>query len=473
MLLDPPKKLCFPRGMKISLLAIAVVVIVISIVGVESRTALAWGGRGHHITGEMAAITLRNLAEGEYSQDFIRFYRDRSIPLGHVSDIPDLTWKNRVERPRITQLNFPTHFLDVEFLLGEPTTPVGPYLEKFRKLPDNYAALLARYQGQSNPLPATSDQRKKLTIYEDVGTAPWRAQQLYDLLVLAFRCARSKETSLTTAKATQVSPFLLPADGTGQTDDPPLPTYQCLPNQPRDLDLEAIVILSGLLSHFVADLTMPYHPTSNFDGWVTGNGGIHAYFEVDVLNGLDQNLALDVLKQSESKIFQSSLLKKLNPPPIASSNALGLDAGSAGGTRDSSRSDLQSTGGVARMMLALGAESYSHLEAVAALDDRVAILKKSAQLPWGDLPYSHPAGTLAAAERRPADTPSVLRAFRPLIVQRLATASFLIARAWYAAWDAGGRPKFPKVTEWQLRYPVDPPFIWPDYDPAAILRSKK
>ena len=329
----------------------------------------AWGGRGHHLIGEMAAIAIRSIADGEGSTDFIRFFQDQNIPLGHVSDIPDLTWKNRDDRPRITGLNIPTHYLDTEFLLGEPSTPLAPYLERIRKLPDNYSALLSRFEGQSNPLPAIGETHKRLLIFEEVGTAPWRAQQLYDLLVSAFRCARSKETGIT-PKPSRASPFQLPSDSTGQAEDPPLPTYQCLPSQPRDLDLEAIVVLSGLLSHFLADLGMPYHPTANFDGWVTGNGGIHSYLEVEIVNALDQNLSVDVLKQAENKLFQTSLWKKVDPayaqvsneaPTLTSTPASIIPAGILPAPKSAAQAALQSNGGVARLALGLASDSYSHI----------------------------------------------------------------------------------------------------------------
>lgn len=38
--------------------------------------------------------------------------------------------------------------------------------------------------------------------------------------------------------------------------------------------------VAGLLGHYVADATMPLHATTNFDGWETGNRGIHFLLEV-------------------------------------------------------------------------------------------------------------------------------------------------------------------------------------------------
>ena len=47
----------------------------------------------------------------------------------------------------------------------------------------------------------------------------------------------------------------------------------------RDGDGEAVLVLSGHLSHYAADLHQPLHLTRNFDGLETHNDGIHMAFE--------------------------------------------------------------------------------------------------------------------------------------------------------------------------------------------------
>ena len=47
----------------------------------------------------------------------------------------------------------------------------------------------------------------------------------------------------------------------------------------REGDGEAVLVLSGHLSHYVADLHQPLHLTHNFDGQETGNDGVHSAFE--------------------------------------------------------------------------------------------------------------------------------------------------------------------------------------------------
>ena len=49
-------------------------------------------------------------------------------------------------------------------------------------------------------------------------------------------------------------------------------------------DLEQILLYCSDLSHYVADLHQPFHTTENFDGQLTGQMGIHARFESDLVN---------------------------------------------------------------------------------------------------------------------------------------------------------------------------------------------
>lgn len=51
----------------------------------------------------------------------------------------------------------------------------------------------------------------------------------------------------------------------------------------------------GVMSHYTGDASMPYHATSDFNGYSRGEGGIHFYFEGDCVNALEPGLAADVL----------------------------------------------------------------------------------------------------------------------------------------------------------------------------------
>jgi len=49
-------------------------------------------------------------------------------------------------------------------------------------------------------------------------------------------------------------------------------------------DVARVLTLSGWLSHYVADACQPLHTTSNYDGQKTGNKGLHAAFETDMID---------------------------------------------------------------------------------------------------------------------------------------------------------------------------------------------
>lgn len=52
----------------------------------------------------------------------------------------------------------------------------------------------------------------------------------------------------------------------------------------REGDAGGVVRMSGWLSHYIADACQPLHVTSNHDGQLTGNGGIHAAFEAEMIH---------------------------------------------------------------------------------------------------------------------------------------------------------------------------------------------
>src|SRR5215831_11312674 len=79
------------------------------------------------------------------------------------------------------------------------------------------------------------------------GTVPWRAEEVYGRLRDAFK--------------------MLPAN---------------------DFARDNVKLFSAVLSHYIADSFQPFHACANYDGQITGQNGIHARFETDLL---DRNLS--------------------------------------------------------------------------------------------------------------------------------------------------------------------------------------
>jgi hypothetical protein len=54
-----------------------------------------------------------------------------------------------------------------------------------------------------------------------------------------------------------------------------------------------VVLFSAVAAHYIQDAHQPFHATDNFDGGATGNNGIHARFERDLIERYESRLRLD------------------------------------------------------------------------------------------------------------------------------------------------------------------------------------
>jgi hypothetical protein len=142
----------------------------------------------------------------------------------------------------------------------------------------------------------------------------------------------------------------------------------------------------GVMAHYAGDASMPYHATSDFNGYSRGEGGIHYYFENDCVNALEPGLAADVLAAARRN--RSRWLREWGTDP----------------TRP-----LQLVQAVLR-------DSLAAVGKVSELDRRHAVTKLQ------------PAGSKADAQRKPAG--SGCRAMRSLLVDRLARGAVLTAVLW-------------------------------------------
>jgi hypothetical protein len=285
--------------------------------------------------------------------------------------------------------------------------------------------------------------------YRSVGVLPWRTQQLFDHLVEAFKCAKSKEAK-TWPQATDIAKnaFRLdPAGGKASKFDPPTPSYLCDPFVHPHSDFYAAIVISGIISHFIADQSQPLHPTADHDGWHDGNGGLHSYFESQVVRDLDPKLDTDIFDRASDKAFQASHWSEIGIPSFDKSS-------------------------VTTLILKFGAQSLSLKDKLVSLDDAWAVKKKGDTLPYGDHPRNHKGKKLHKADRKPAKSSEVQKAFRPMIVDRLALSSYVLAKLWVEAWKLGGSPKLAGRAQVTLPYPQDPPFIWPDFDAEALAATR-
>jgi alkylated DNA nucleotide flippase Atl1 len=113
----------------------------------------------------------------------------------------------------------PNHFLDIDGL-GEP--------RPFRNVPRDWDAYVKKYG---------ADRANQM------GRLPWRAQEIYDKLVAAFRDVAKGQ-----------------AYGAGNA-----------------------AYLSAVLAHYLEDAHQPFHGVVNYDGQATGQRGIHSRYETSLV----------------------------------------------------------------------------------------------------------------------------------------------------------------------------------------------
>jgi hypothetical protein len=118
-------------------------------------------------------------------------------------------------------------------LRGEPLEGPRHFIDLDRYGPPPFKALPEQYE--------TAVARFGKSIVDQNGTVPWRIEEVYNNLVAAFK----------------------------RRDD------------------EAILQHSAWLGHYVADAHVPFHATENYDGQLTGQPKVHAYFEATLLTLLE------------------------------------------------------------------------------------------------------------------------------------------------------------------------------------------
>ncbi len=346
--------------------------------------ASAWGERGHDIVTRVAVRLLAaKIAKGTpLATQFGR----KEFMLGHLSNVPDIVWRNQGEA--IEKVNAPTHFLDLEYVSPELT---------FDTIPRTPSAALARMRELCAHPPkgyVCAAKEGSAPDESSAGTAPWRAGQLYRLTVESLKASTAN----------------------GKSDD---------------AAIDRAFLTAGIMSHFVGDLGNPYHATVAYDGWESGQGGIHSYFESAVVSSY--RLALDQ-EVFDAALTGHGLERALKQLPASDRAGLSRDP--------------------VALAMALALDSRSRLDAANAIDVKFAILKKSG---------TGPDGKRVSAERR---DPSELRfKFHELTVERLSTAAEILATLWLFAWEDAGKPDFKGYRS--FAYPVSPEFIQPDYFSAA------
>lgn len=331
--------------------------------------AHSWGGRGHHSICSVASFLVKEPGLKEYLQH-------KPQMMGHLCNMPDFYWKSL--GGDANKYGNPTHFIDIE-VIGLPV----------KDITTDYKKLIAEFTG--TPDKFKNDGTTIKSIPTEFGSSWWRADQFMRAI------AALKEEF---AKAAPPANFK-----EEQNNDLP---YNKLAYQ--------MVVSMGLMGHFVGDNAQPFHTSADYDGYGKGHGGIHAYFEDQVVGQFDGDLEDLILKKARS-------LK--NPEFLKPKTTI-------------------------EKMKVLSVISNKEIEKILKVDP---IIKKSTLVKERGMDIK------TAAERKPAA--EAFKKMKPLIVEEMARGALLLANLWDEAYRSAGSPKLGSYKSY--KYPFTVEFVAPDY----------
>lgn len=323
-------------------------------------SSFAWGERGHDLITRVAVQNLRWLSDDD--QALVKPFVSRDHMLAHLSNVPDIVWRAPYMSDQDRAANFSTHFINLERVYKSVTG--------WEDVPLDYVQYL-------------KDSKLKGLEPTEVGTAPWRIMQLYRGLVRALESASIANTE-----------------------------------QEFEQRVNVALLHAGLMSHFVGDLANPHHTTANYDGQLTGQHGLHTYFESEVVAELNMDLALKIQAQAKEEWLNAYLQEE--------ASLIRLDP--------------------QRLVWALLANSHTRLPRLLELDKKISLVK----------PGKDP--DTRAERKAPKD---VAAQYEQFTEERLAIGAATLSRLWLLAWNEAGSPDLSAFRSYD--YPVKPDFIEPDY----------
>lgn len=362
----------------------------------QSSASMGWGGRGH----DSITLVASKIAESKYPAEFSKPFQIKSVMLSHLANIPDTYWKSFPKE--LTSVLNPTHYIDMELIAAKPD---------LRTLPFTIDATVKQIQARckSGETLEGIDCHGPLGVYEvltAIGSAPWRIEQIANLTRDEFVKLKSLQAGGTT------------------------------PNENWQKQVDSALLYAGLLSHFVGDLSQPLHASKDYDSWGVKQGGLHEYYETEVIDASDFNLEQDALVFARRKAPAQLLMKSL------------IKAG-----RESSATTWDPAG----WGLALANDSFAKKGLLEKLDRRSLIEPSSIQ---GE--------TKQKAKRPPAK--KVISDYHRLSAERLAYSADLLALIWFRAWEEAGKPDLSFYRSYTFHLQPEP--ITADYLGTAAPQAR-
>lgn len=213
----------------------------------------AWGSRGHSLICEASIHLVKN-------PDLKNYLMSKIEAVTYLCNLPDTHWRS-LQRERAGSSS---HFFEVDNIGLE-----------FKNIPADFKEFEKLAKGRI-------DQNKQRAISApsaDLGSSWWRAEQFHRLAINKGKAATKNQE--------------------GKKDFEP--------------ELHQMFALMGLLGHFVGDNSQPLHNTSNYDGWYNGHGGLHSYYETDIVNQLDPSILANIVDEAKTKTTELHLEQKDSP----------------------------------------------------------------------------------------------------------------------------------------------------------------
>lgn len=340
------------------------------LIAFSSSSVFAWGGRGHDSICETATF----LVQEKGLKDFLK---SRPHIMGHLCNIPDIQWRSLPADKRA--LGDPTHYIDPEILGMIP-----------KNVPLDLKILNADFNGKQNLF---DPEKKIFSVTREVGSSWWRVDQF-------MRDIEKLKTVFESAT---------PPQNKSEEQDEKLSFNQAS---------YQMMIHMGIMGHFVGDASMPYHNTTDYDGYKSGHGGIHSYYEDLVVAEISGDLHNKILKQTTHFKKASFVSAKLSP---------------------------------LEKMRVFSQIAFDEIKLIQKMDP---IIKKS------EIKNEKGLSLRTAAERK---APSeAVKKMENLIIKQMARSAVLLANLWDQAYISAGRPDLSKYKSY--KYPSTVEFIAPDYE---------
>lgn len=333
-----------------------------------SASSWGWGGRGHDSICEVAV----HLVKDASLKDFLK---SRGYMMGHLCNVPDTQWRSLDSK--LTAAGNPTHYIDPEIVGAIPKT-LSLDLKKLKK----------EHTGKTNQF---EPQKKIFNVPREMGTAWWRVDQfMREVVKLKPKFAKAS-----------------PPQNKAEEQSESLPYNQAV---------YEFMTLIGVMGHYVGDLAQPLHNTADYDGWAKGHGGLHGFYEEDVVSEISADIQ-SLIRQEAQKIKTADWLK----------------------------------GSTLEKLRAFSQVSFDEYPEILKLDP---VTKKS------EVKVDKGMSIRTSAERKAASTAA--SKLQPMIIGQMARSAKLLAHLWDEAYQSAGKP--PLVQYKSHRYPTQVEFLFPDYE---------